>query len=233
MRGRHPWRTISYRSFGSWAISNPEIPGFAPPPHDELAFLDTLGIGISARALEGPPRNWRFRTGSEAEPVPAPPFDLGLAERTTTAVTTSAIIAISRAGALRTGVAKSGAGVRVGPGPVSAIGSRTRSPDRRPPRRPSSTSKTGGRAGNSRLRGTRRRIDRRAEPLPRKRLRAVPRLPQSVIQGRAPTRARGLSGFAVGAPKSSATPRSMPRQRTPISGAVSRSPVTPKLIPPS
>jgi hypothetical protein len=23
----------------------PEIPGFAPPPHDELAFLDALGIG--------------------------------------------------------------------------------------------------------------------------------------------------------------------------------------------
>jgi hypothetical protein len=30
---------------GSWAISNLEIPGFAPPPRDELAFLDTLGIG--------------------------------------------------------------------------------------------------------------------------------------------------------------------------------------------
>jgi hypothetical protein len=40
---------------GSWAISNPEIPGFAPPPHDELAFLDTLGIGTNAATFKGIP----------------------------------------------------------------------------------------------------------------------------------------------------------------------------------
>ena len=39
-------------NIGSWAISKPEIPGFAPPPHDELAFLDSLGIGIDATGLE-------------------------------------------------------------------------------------------------------------------------------------------------------------------------------------
>ena len=55
----------------------------------------------------------------------------------------------------------------------------------------------------------------------------------SILQGRAPARARRLSGFGDGASSSSATPRSMARQSTPISGAVSRSPVTPKLIPPS
>ena len=65
MQGSHPWRTISYRSFGSWAISNPEIPGFAPPPHDELAFLDTLGIGTHAPDLEETRRGCRFRIGSE------------------------------------------------------------------------------------------------------------------------------------------------------------------------
>jgi len=52
MQGRRPWRTISYRAFGSWAVSNPEIPGFAPPPRDELAFLDSLGIGIYLPGLE-------------------------------------------------------------------------------------------------------------------------------------------------------------------------------------
>jgi hypothetical protein len=41
--------------------------------------------------------------------------------------------------------------------------------DAPPPRRPSSTSGTGGRAGQGRLRATRRQIDRRAEPLPRRR----------------------------------------------------------------
>jgi hypothetical protein len=30
---------------GSWAISELETPGFAPPPRDEFAFLDPLGIG--------------------------------------------------------------------------------------------------------------------------------------------------------------------------------------------
>src|SRR5580704_12927740 len=34
----------------------PEIPGFAPPPRDELAFLDTLGIGTHAPGLEGAAR---------------------------------------------------------------------------------------------------------------------------------------------------------------------------------
>jgi hypothetical protein len=40
-------------NIGSWAVSNPEIPGFAPPPRDELAFLDTLGIGTDALGFEG------------------------------------------------------------------------------------------------------------------------------------------------------------------------------------
>ncbi len=52
----------------------------------------------------------------------------------------------------------------------------------------------------------------------------------SVLQRRAPARGRGFSGSGDGASSSSATPRSMARQSTPISGAVSRSPVTPKLI---
>ncbi len=30
---------------GSWAVSL-ETPGFAPSPHDEFAFIDTLVIGI-------------------------------------------------------------------------------------------------------------------------------------------------------------------------------------------
>jgi hypothetical protein len=51
-------------NIGSWAISNPEIPGFAPPPRDELAFLDTLAIGSDARGVEGESRNRRFSTGS-------------------------------------------------------------------------------------------------------------------------------------------------------------------------
>jgi hypothetical protein len=37
---------------GSWAVSNPEIPGFAPPPHDELAFLDTIQVGTWGARLE-------------------------------------------------------------------------------------------------------------------------------------------------------------------------------------
>ena len=54
---------------GSWAVSNPEIPGFAPPPHDELAFLDTLGIGTKATGFEGISPKWRFSTGSAPEPL--------------------------------------------------------------------------------------------------------------------------------------------------------------------
>ena len=44
MQGRH---SVAHDllNIGSWAVSKPEIPGFAPPPHDELAFLDSLGIG--------------------------------------------------------------------------------------------------------------------------------------------------------------------------------------------
>jgi hypothetical protein len=37
---------------------NPETPGFAPPPHDELAFYDTLGIGSYRPAFKGLPRDW-------------------------------------------------------------------------------------------------------------------------------------------------------------------------------
>jgi hypothetical protein len=39
---------------GSWAISIPETPGFAPPPHDELALFDTLGIGSYRPTFERP-----------------------------------------------------------------------------------------------------------------------------------------------------------------------------------
>ena len=42
---------------GSWAISSLETPGFAPPPHDEFAFLDILGIG-------GRPPGFRVSGGS-------------------------------------------------------------------------------------------------------------------------------------------------------------------------
>ena len=39
MQGRHQWRTISLtdRQLGRL---EPETPGFAPPPRDELALLD-------------------------------------------------------------------------------------------------------------------------------------------------------------------------------------------------
>jgi hypothetical protein len=40
-------------NIGSWAVSNPEIPGFATPPHDEFAFLDSLGIGTNPPRCEG------------------------------------------------------------------------------------------------------------------------------------------------------------------------------------
>ena len=56
-------------NIGSWAVSNPEIPGFAPPPRDELAFLDNLGIGTKATAFEGIAPKQRFSTGSAPEPL--------------------------------------------------------------------------------------------------------------------------------------------------------------------
>src|SRR5581483_10105364 len=54
---------------GSWAISNPKTPGFAPPPHDELALFDNLGIGSHPPTLEGESCVWRFRTGFAPEAV--------------------------------------------------------------------------------------------------------------------------------------------------------------------
>jgi hypothetical protein len=54
-------------NIGSWAISTPEIPGFAPPPRDEFAFLDILGIGTGAPTVEGVSRKRRFSTGSAAQ----------------------------------------------------------------------------------------------------------------------------------------------------------------------
>jgi hypothetical protein len=63
MQGRHLHGAQSpeHRQLGHL---EPEIPGFAPPPHDELAFLDTLGIGIHVPCLEEAALAWRFRTAS-------------------------------------------------------------------------------------------------------------------------------------------------------------------------
>jgi len=65
MQGRHLHGAQSpeHRQLGHL---EPEIPGFAPPPHDELAFLDTLGIGIHVPCLEEAAPAWRFRTASLA-----------------------------------------------------------------------------------------------------------------------------------------------------------------------
>lgn len=51
---------------GSWAVSD-ETPGFASPPHDEFAFIDTLGIDNRAATLEGKARSWSFRKGSKTK----------------------------------------------------------------------------------------------------------------------------------------------------------------------
>jgi hypothetical protein len=57
---------------GSWAISHSEIPGFAPPPRDELALFDALGIGSHRLTLEGSRRPWRIRTGLSPKLVLSP-----------------------------------------------------------------------------------------------------------------------------------------------------------------
>jgi hypothetical protein len=84
MQGAPPCgaRSPEHRQLGHL---EPEIPGFAPPPRDELALLDTLAIDTDAQGLEETPRHWRFRIGSEPHPVPALSFDPGLAEPTTSA----------------------------------------------------------------------------------------------------------------------------------------------------
>jgi hypothetical protein len=46
---------LRYRQLGDL---NPETPGFAPPPHDELALFDNLGIGSYRSVFEGWPRDW-------------------------------------------------------------------------------------------------------------------------------------------------------------------------------
>src|SRR5579884_1305748 len=43
---------------GSWAVSTPEIPGFAPSPHDELALFDALVIGTPGIRVEDRREDW-------------------------------------------------------------------------------------------------------------------------------------------------------------------------------